>query len=661
MSDKHECGCGCEHRHAKSETHGSEHKHAKSETHGSEHKHAKIETCGCDHCHDEKEGSKVLPIVLTVIGAALVICSVLPFMGETAAKLMQIAAAIICGIPVFADAIKAVSKLKINESLLLVIAVIAAFFLGEYFEAAMVAVLFRVGELLEDFASDRSRKSIEAIFSIVSDSANLVMPDGTLKKVDADDINIDDIIAVLPHETVPVDGVVVSGASSMDASAITGESIPVDVENGSKVSSGMVNGDSTVQIRASAVKTQSYAARIVEMVEDAAQKKGEAQRAVTTFAKYYTPAIIAAAVIIAVVPSLITGDWHSWIYRSLILLVASCPCAVVLSAPLAFFSSMGAAAKNGMIIKGSRYIEALAKADTVIFDKTGTLTTGELKVGKVYTAEGVNERETILLAAKCEYYSTHPIAKAIVSTAGEVDISNISDFAETAGGGTSVTVPEGKILCGGARLMNNNSVDVSALPSAPVYVALNGEAVAAIEIDGELRTAAPETVKRLRKLGVEHSLILTGDSAEQARKVCAQCDIDDFRSNLLPEDKLTALEEIKDGSKGVIYIGDGINDAPVLAAADVGVAMGLGTQAACEAADIILTNSELSRVADTVHHSKRTMSILKANIAFAIIVKFAVIALGIIGIAPMWSAIFADVGTMIICVANAARLMKVKK
>lgn len=574
---------------------------------------------------------------------------------------MQTAAMIICGFSVFVDAIKSVSKLKINESLLLVIAVISAFLLGEYFEAAAVAVLFRVGELLEGFASDRSRKSIEAIFSIVSDSANLVSADGTIKKVDADDIKIGDIIAVLPHETVPVDGVIVNGAGSMDASAITGESIPVAAEIGSKVSSGMINGNTAVQIRATEVKSQSYAARIAEMVEEAAQKKGEAQRAITTFAKYYTPAIIAAAIVIAVVPSLITGDWNAWVYRSLVLLVASCPCAVVISAPLAFFSSMGAAAKNGMIIKGSRYIEALAKADTVIFDKTGTLTTGDLKVGNVYASEEFGEKDVISLAAKCEYYSTHPIAKAIAARARLEELKDISDFSEIAGGGTSVTASEGRILCGGARLMEKNSVDISEFPHAPVYVALNGKAIGAIEIDGKLRESAPETVKRLRRLGVEHSLILTGDSAQQARKACAQCDIDDFRSNLLPEDKLTALEEIKDGSNGVIYIGDGINDAPVLAAADVGIAMGLGTQAACEAADVILTDSELSRVADTVHHSKRTMAVLKANIAFAIIVKFAVIALGIIGIAPMWSAIFADVGTMIICVANAARLMKIKK
>ncbi len=638
MKYEHECECGCCH----------------------EHKHAETEICGCDHCHGEKKEG-VLPVVITAAGALLVAVSFLPFMNDTIKTVVLIAATVVCGFPIFINALKSLVKFKINESLLLVIAVVAAVFLGEFFEAAVVSVLFRVGELMEDFASDRSRKSIEAIFGIVSDDANLVMPDGSMKKIDADDVEIGDVIAVLPHETVPVDGVAVKGEGSVDASALTGETIPVPVEYGTHISSGMINGNSTIHIKATAVKRKSSAARIVEMVEDAAQKKGEAQRAITVFAKYYTPAIIGAAVLIAVIPSLITGDWRIWIYRSMILLVASCPCAVVISAPLAFFSSMGAAAKNGMIIKGSRYIEALAKADTVVFDKTGTLTTGELKVGKVYSCDGFDTKSVISLAAKCEYYSTHPIAGAIVAENGETDITGISDFSETAGGGTSIIAPEGMVLCGGERLMNRNNIDISSLPKAPVYVALEGKAIGAIEIDGEIRASAPETVKKLRKLGVEHSLILTGDNAEQARKVCTQCGADDFRSGLLPEDKLTALEEIKDGAKGVIYVGDGINDAPVLAAADVGIAMGLGTQAACEAADVILTNSELSRLSDTVYQSKRTTKVLKANIAFSIVVKFIVIALGIAGIAPMWAAIFADVGTMIISVANSAKLLKVKR
>lgn len=619
--------------------------------------------CNCNeyHSHENKEKGRLLPIVLPAVGTALIIVSYISYLNDSVSKIMLIAATAICGIPIFIDAVKSLKKKQITESFLLVVAVIAAFFLGEFSEAAVVSVLFRVGELMEDYASDKSRKSIEAIFGIISDEANLVKDDGTLEKIDADDVKIGDVLAVLPHEIVPVDGEVIKGIGSVDASALTGESMPLEVNEGSVVSSGMMNGDSTLFIRASAAKENSSATRIVELVEQATLKKGRAQRAVTTFAKYYTPAVIAAAVMIAVIPSLITGDWQGWIYKSLILLVASCPCAVVISAPLAFFSSMGAAAKNGMIIKGSRYIEALSKADTVVFDKTGTLTTGQLKVGKVYAADGLNADYVLNLAAKCEYYSSHPIARAIVAENGETDMSGVADFNESAGGGTSVTAPEGIIFCGGERYMNNNGIDISSLPKAPVYVALDGKTIGAIEIDGELRSEAPATVKKLRRLGVEHSLILTGDTAEQARKVCAKCGIDDFRSNLLPEDKLTALEEIKERANGVIYVGDGINDAPVLAAADVGVAMGLGTQAACEAADIILTNTQLSCLSDTVYQSKRTMSVLKINIAFAIAVKFIVIVLGILGIAPMWSAIAADVGTMIVCVANAARLMKVKR
>lgn len=621
------------------------------------------ENCCCEHCHEhhEHKESGIAPIVLTVIGAVLIGASMLPFFGDTLKMIMQISAVVICGIPIFKDALKSLTKLKINESLLLFIAVVAACFIGEFFEAAAVTVLFRAGGLMEDYASGRSRKSIEAIFSIVSDEANLVLPDGTFKKIDADEVKKDDHIAVLPHETFPVDGVVINGSGSADASALTGESIPVDIEEGSAVSGGMVNGNSTVIIRATAIKTESYASRIVSMVEEAAQKKGESERAISKFAKYYTPVIVIAAILVAVIPSVITGDWQTWIHRSLILLVASCPCAVVISVPLAFFSSMGAAAKNGMILKGSCYIESMAKADTVVFDKTGTLTTGELKIGEIYTVGRYSEKDVLSLAAKGEIHSTHPIAKAIVSKNGGADTDGICNFSEFAGGGTSVVSPDGEILCGGERLMKNNSVDISCLPNAPVYVALNGKAVGAIRVEGEVRSAAKNTVEKLGKLGIVNSLILTGDNAEQAEKVCSQCGIKEFKSNLLPEDKLNAVEELKQKSKGVIYVGDGINDAPVLAAADVGVAMGLGTQAACEAADVILTDSKLSRLADTVYHSKRTMSVLKANIIFALAVKLLVIMLGIFGVAPMWSAIAADVGTMIVCVANSARLMNIRK
>ncbi len=624
------------------------------------HGHETHDSCGCGHSHSHKKDDK-LSVPITLLGAILIAVSFIPIFSAAVKTVLLISATVICGIPVFLDALKALKNKEIGETVLLLIAVIAAILLGEYFEAAVVTVLFRVGEQMEEYASGKSRKSIESVFAIVSDVANLVMPDGEIKKIDADEIEKGNILAVLPHEIIPADGVVTKGIGTVDESSLTGESLPVEVCEGSAVRSGTLNGDSTLYIEATAGKSQSSAARVAELVEQAAMKKGETQRAVTVFAKYYTPVIVAVAVAVAVIPSLITGEWRLWIERSLVMLVAACPCAIVISVPLAFFSSMGAAAKNGMIIKGSSFIEALAKADAAVFDKTGTLTTGKLTVGSVYCAHGYSEEEILTLAAKCEHFSSHPIAVAIVEAAGETDISDCSDFTEIAGGGTSVMTPSGRILCGGERLMKQNGIDVSAMPDSPVYIAVDGVAAGAVAVDGEVRGNAAQTVEKLKKLGIVSTSILTGDNERQAKKICSECGIDSFRSGLLPEDKLNCLEAIKEDSKGVVYVGDGINDAPVLAAADVGVAMGLGTQAACEAADIILTNSDFSRLADAVYQSKRTVFVLKANIAFAVAVKIAVIILGIIGIAPMWAAIIADVGTMILCVINSARLLKVRR
>lgn len=625
-----------------------------------EHTHEKVDSCGCGHEHaHHSEENKGLSIALTVIGAVLVAVSFLPVLSETLKTVFLVAATVICGLPIFVDGIKSLSKKIINESVLLIIAVVAALVLREFVEAAVVCVLFRAGEIMEEFASGRSRKSIEALYAIVSDTANAVMPDGSLKKVDADDIKIGDIIAVLPHETVPVDCIVKEGEGAVDTSALTGEALPVAVAAGSALSSGMINGSTTLIATVSTEKEGSAASRIVEIVEKAASEKGEAQRAVSVFAKYYTPAIIATALIIAVVPSVITGEWSTWIYRSLILLVAACPCAVVISAPLAFFSSMGACAKNGIIIKGSRFIESLAAADTAVFDKTGTLTTGELTVGRIHVCESFSEKEVLLYAGKCEFYSTHPIAKAIVRKSGLKDINGVTDFSEISGGGTSVTADGDKIICGGKRMMEQMNVDVSSLPELPVYVAVNSACVGGIEVEGEIREDSVRCIEKLKKLGIKRVFMLTGDNRAQAEKISLKCGITDFKCDLLPEDKLSEIRKIKESSKGVIYVGDGINDAPVLAAADTGVAMGLGTQAAGEAADVVLTNSVISKLADAVKQSKMTMTVLKSNIAFAVIVKIAVISLGVAGIAPMWLAIVADVGTMLVSVANSARLLKV--
>lgn len=611
--------------------------------------------------HDEHEHGENRLLSICFIAAGVVFTAASFFVTGNIRKALLICAAVICGIPVLKDAVEELKEKSIDESALLVIAACAAVIIGEYFEAAAVTVLFCIGELMEDIASDRSRKSIESLFGMISLSANRVDEDGSFSHIDAEEIRAGMKLAVFPHELIPADGIIYSGHGETDNSSLTGESIPVEVSEGSEIFSGCVNGNSILYFEATADAFHSSAARIANMVSEAAEDKGKAQSFIGKFAKYYTPAIIAAAVLLAVIPSIITREPREWVRRALILLVASCPCSIVLSAPLAFFSSMGACARNGMIIKGSRYTEALASADTAVFDKTGTLTTGKLTVGRIYTAGGFTEEKILELAAECEALSSHPIAKAITEKAGNPDMTDVTEIKEIPGGGTSAMTPEGLILCGGKKLMRDNGVSIGGLPEVNVYIALNGKAVGAIEITGETRPEAAKAVDSLKKLGIRRTVMLTGDSSAEPEKVCAECGIDEYHSGLLPEDKLELMKEIKASAKGVIYVGDGINDAPVLAYADVGTAMGLGTQAAAEAADLILTDSDLRRLPDTVYQSKRTMKVLKANIIFSVAVKLIVILLGIAGTAPMWSAVLADVGTMLICIINSAKLMKIKR
>ncbi|MCR5523386.1 MAG: heavy metal translocating P-type ATPase [Clostridia bacterium] len=615
--------------------------------------------CECGHEHHHEEIDKK-SIILLIIGAVLLAVSFIPIeaIQNFPRDVMRIACIVICGLPIFKAAVKNIKSLEIDEKVLLVIAVAAACLIREFAEAAAVTLFFRIGEYMEDYAGRRSRKSIESLFSIVSDEGHLVRPEGGFEEIDADDIKAGMKLAVLPHETVPVDGTVISGTGTVDASALTGESLPVEVFPGSSIMSGMKNGNSTVIYEAAREKNESGAARIIALVEEAAERKGKSQHLAAKFAKYYTPAVIAAAIIVAIVPSIITREWAEWIYRALVLLVASCPCAIVLSIPLAFLSSMGACAKNGMIIKGSNFIEALAAADTAVFDKTGTLTLEVPSVGRIVAGEGFDENEILELAAKCENYSSHPLARSVIDAYGEPDMNDTKDFKEISGGGTSIETSRGRVYCGGVRLMNSLNLDTSKYGDFPVYVALDGRVIGAIDIVNNVRPAAPKAIEDLRSQGINRIAVFTGDTGARAEQICVQVGITDIRADLLPEDKLTALEELKSGSKGVIYVGDGINDAPVLAQADVGIAMGLGTKAAAEAADVILTDSDLTRLGDTVACSRRTMSVMKMNIIFALAVKIAVIVLGIAGVAPMWLAVIADVGTMIVCVLNSARLLR---
>lgn len=610
-----------------------------------------------EHHHEEKGGNREL--ITLIIGAVLLALSFIPIPGlaEYPKDVLRMISTVLCVWPLLSEAKEELKERGPGENSLLIIAVVAAFFLGEFLESAAVSLFFRLGEYMEELAEKRSRRSIEEIFSIMGDYGHTVLESGGFEKIDADDIKVGMQLAVLPHEIIPVDGVITSGSGTVDTSAITGEGLPVEVEKGSKIVSGTVNGNSTLFYEATAVKEESGAARIVAMVEEAAENKGNTERFITKFAKYYTPLVIVAAIIVATIPSVATGEPKEWIHRALAVLVASCPCSVILSTPLAFLSSMGSCAKNGIIIKGSAYIEALARSDSFAFDKTGTLTSSEPAVGKIQAADGYTEDDVLDFAAKCEFYSSHPLAKAIIVKSGEPNMSGSANYEEIPGGGTAISLPQGRVLCGGKNLMKSKGVDISTLDDAPVYVSLNGEAIGCIDIVNSIRNDAKQVIDTLKKHGAKSVTMLTGDTESKAKQVCSAIGIESCKASLLPEDKLNELKKIKSSSKSTVYVGDGINDAPVLAASDVGVAMGLGTRAASENADMILTGSDLSKLITALKQSRKTMKVLSENIGFSLLVKLAVIILGIAGISPMWMAVLADVGTMIICVINSARLL----
>ena len=625
-----------------------------SHEHDEHHLHT-CEDCCEEHCHEDSDEKKEK--ILLIVGFVLLAASFLPFLGDFVRDGLRIACAVICGYPTAVGAFKGIKKLRINEAFLMTLAVIAAIIIGEYFEAAAVAFLFRVGEALEDYARGRSERSLEAIFSIVPDKGHIILEDGGFNEIDGDDIKAGMKLAVLPHEKVPVDGVIIHGSGTMDTSALTGEGIPVEVAEGSKIISGSINGNTTLFYEATAGKNESGAARIVSMVKAAADKKGNSQRLTDRFAKIYTPAVVGISFVFFIIYAIITKNISESLHRALVLVVASCPCAVILSVPLAFISSLGACAKNGVIVKGSDFIEALSSAKAAALDKTGTLTTSVPVIGEIYPAPGIEKEEVLRYAALCEQYSSHPLAQAVINACPDIPETQTQGYEELPGGGTAVNTPLGRVCAGGAMLMERENIDVSSLPEASIYVSLGGKAIGCIEAVNEIRSDAAKTVSSLRKLGVREIVMLTGDAEKNAADVSGKTGLDSYKCRLTPAGKLEAVEDIMRRTEGgVIYVGDGINDAPVLARSTVGVAMGLGTEAACEAADVILADSQIIKLPQTVRQSKNTMNILKENIVFSLAVKLAVIILGLIGIAPLWLAVVADVGTMLICVINSARL-----
>ena len=559
-----------------------------------------------------------------------------------------------------------------DENLLMAIASIGAMILGEYPEGVAVMLFYQVGELFEDIAVGRSRKSIADLMDIRPDYANLEIDD-VLQQVEPETVELGSVIVVKPGERVPLDGTVLDGASSLNLSALTGESAPVDVRAGDAVLSGSVNLTGVLRLRTEKVYGDSTVARILELVENSSMKRAKTEHFITRFARWYTPIVVLAAVVLALVPPAVNlmrhnpGDWANWIHRALTFLVISCPCAMVISIPLSFFAGIGGASGRGILIKGSSYLERLSKTDRVVFDKTGTLTRGTFEVVGVHPEPEISGEELLRVAAAAERYSDHPVSRSIRAAAGPLAEDDVaSDAAERPGEGAIAMVGGQRVAVGNERLMNALGLQGKGVFGAGtlVHVAREGRYLGCIEIADRPKPGAAAAVQDLRESGVRRIVMLTGDRKAAAQAAAKELGITEVRSELLPGDKVDQVEALlAEGAKGktLAFVGDGINDAPVLARADVGVAMGaIGSDAAIEAADVVLMDDDPAKLALTMRIARKTMTIVWQNIIFALGVKLLCLVLGALGIAGMWLAIFADVGVLILCILNATRALAVK-
>lgn len=573
----------------------------------------------------------------------------------------------VIGQPVLLKAWKNLSHGKVfDENFLMLIATIGAFLIGEYEEAVAVMLFYQVGEFFQAYAVGKSRKSIAALMDLRPDSATVIR-DGEEIEVEPDEVSIGEVIVVKPGEKIPLDGVIMEGNCSVDSSALTGESLPRDLMPGDSILSGCVNLSGVIQIKVEKEFGDSSVAKILDLVENAGNKKAKTENFISKFAKYYTPVVVILAAMLAIIPSIITGDIAKWVYRALSFLVISCPCALVISIPLSFFGGLGGASKKGILVKGSNYLELLARVKTVVMDKTGTITKGNFKVSTIVSREEKVSKEQLLeLAAYVEYYSNHPVSKSIVEAYGkEVDRNRIDEAEETAGFGMKAKVDGKTYFAGNAKWLKErkNFVETKEIGSI-VYIASDDEYLGYLVIEDEMKPDSVNALKEMRKQGVKNLVMLTGDREEVAENVAKQAGVNQYFANLLPIDKVERLEEILNESKEnekVIFVGDGINDAPVLARADVGVAMGgLGSDAAIEAADIVIMTDELSKIPLAMQIAKKTIGIANQNIVFAIGIKVVVLILASMGIANMWAAVFADVGVAVLAILNAMRAANVK-
>lgn len=613
-----------------------------------------------DNC--DEDGRKMLK----KMGLTLVLLILANFLTGAAAVMLYGMAYLIIGFDVLKEAVEGLKGGKVfNENTLMAIATIGAFAIKQYPEAVFVMFFYKIGELFEDIAVKNSRSSITALLDIRPDHAWLKLGNA-VKETSPEKIKVGDVIVVKPGEKVPLDGIVTDGSAYLDTAALTGETKPSFVKEGDKVLSGTICKNSTLEVRVEKEYGESTVAKILEMVENASEKKAPAENFITQFSKIYTPLVVFGALLLATIPPLFFGGaFTDWLYRALVFLVISCPCALVISIPLSFFGGIGAASRAGVLVKGSNYLEALTHVKTFVFDKTGTLTKGKFAVTKVLPNEGVSETELVFLAACCEQFSPHPIARSIVDYYdGELKKGDVSDSQELVGLGVSANHDGKTIYCGNAKLMKKVLPETK-LPESEigtqVYVAYDGKYVGSLEVADVIKEDSKEAVSDLRASGVQKIVMLTGDARKVGEGVARELGLDDVKTELLPQDKLEEVEKLKtelDGQDKLAFVGDGLNDTPVLAQSDVGIAMGaLGSDAAVEAADVVLMSDEPSAIVRVMKIARRTKRIVWENISFALGVKAVCLLLGALGIAGMWQAVFADVGVTVIAVLNSLRVL----
>ena len=612
----------------------------------------------------KKKGIKII-ISLILFLIALII----NFNNGLVNDIIFLVAYIIVGFEILRKAIRNITRGKIfDENFLMTVATIGAFGIGEFPEAVAVMLFYQIGELFQSYAVDKSRKSISNLMDIRPDFA-YVERDGEIKKVDPDEVKIGEIIVVKPGEKIPLDGTVIEGDSSIDTKALTGESLPQDVFEGSQVISGCINLTGFIKIKVSKEYGESTVSKILDLVENASSKKSQSENFITKFAKYYTPIVVIIAVFLAIIPPLLIdgATFSDWIYRALSFLVVSCPCALVISIPLSFFGGIGGASKMGILIKGSNYLEQLANTEIIVFDKTGTLTEGVFEVQKLKAID-ISEDELLKITAYAENYSNHPISLSVKKAYGkEIDEKQIQDTDELSGRGIVAKIENKEILVGNEKLMNDKQIKFDKCKDigTVLYIAINGKFAGYIVISDKIKKDSKKAIEYLKKNNIKETIMLTGDRKAVGESVAKELGIDKVYTELLPNDKVEKVENLLEetSEKGKLaFVGDGINDAPVLAISDIGIAMGgLGSDAAIEAADIVLMTDEPSKIVSAINLSKRTMKIVKENIIFAIFIKILVLILSAVGLSTMWWAVFADVGVSIIAILNALRVLRVKK